>query len=135
MKSVIAAMLLWIGANTTYNVDLPPPDIRLVPQDELEQIYSQGKGTPTHLHGFYDTVEDIIYLPDTFKQHDPWSQGVLLHELIHYVQDQNKAKFSCNNEMEKETWPLQKQYLLEYHEYVWEYDELWFTVISNCSYH
>jgi len=133
MKSLIAAMLLWIGANTNYNVDLPYPDIRLVPQEELEHIYSEGKGTPNHLHGFYDTVEDIIYLPDTFKRYDPWSQGVLLHELIHYVQDQNEAKFQCNNAMEREAWPLQKKFLLEHHGYVWDYDEFWFFMISTCG--
>jgi hypothetical protein len=135
MKSLIAAMLLWIGANTGYDVDLPHPVIKIVTQQELERIYSKGAGTENHLHGFYDRKEDIIYLPDTWKQYDPWSQGVLLHELVHYVQDQNQAKFQCTNEMEKESWPLQKQYLLEYHGYVWDYDELWFAVISNCSYH
>jgi len=128
-------MLLWIGANTGYDVDLPHPLIKTVTQQELERIYSNGAGTENHLHGFYDRKEDIIYLPDTWKQYDAWSQGVLLHELIHYVQDQNQAKFQCTNEMEKEAWPLQKQYLLEYHGYVWDYDELWFAVISNCSYH
>jgi hypothetical protein len=128
-------MLLWIGANTGYDVDLPHPVIKIVTQQELERIYSKGAGTENHLHGFYDRKEDIIYLPDTWKQYDPWSQGVLLHELVHYVQDQNQAKFQCTNEMEKELWPLQKQYLLEYHGYVWDYDELWFAVISNCSYH
>jgi hypothetical protein len=133
MKSLIAALLLWIGANTNYNVDLPHPVIKTVTQQELEMIYSKGAGTDNHLHGFYDTKADIIYLPDTWKQYDPWSQGVLLHELVHYVQDQNQAKFQCNNAMELESWPLQKKFLWEYHGYEWNYDEFWYFMISTCG--
>ena len=132
MKSLIASMLLWIGANTNYNVDLPHPDIKLLPQQEMEHIYSQGMEMSSHLHGFYDTKKDIIYLPDTFELHDPWQQGVLLHELLHYVQDQNEAKFQCKNDMETEAWPLQKKFLLEYHDYDWEYDKFWFSMVSKC---
>ena len=48
MKSLIAAMLLWIGANTNYNVNLPHPDIRLVPQAEMEHIRKAIVGALPH---------------------------------------------------------------------------------------
>ena len=135
MKSVIAAMLLFIGANTDYNVDLQHPVITQLPQAELERIYSHGKGMKgSELHAFYDTKADIIYLPDTFNIHDAWHKGILLHELLHYVQDQNDAKFACKAAMESEAWPLQRKYLLERHGLKWDYDELWFRVISACNY-
>lgn len=134
MKSVIAAMLLWIGANTNYNVNLSHPDIQFLPQQQLEMIYSHGRGmNGSELHAFYDTKEDVIYLPDTFNIHSAWHKGVLLHELLHYVQDQNDAKFPCNAKMEAEAWPLQKQYLLEMHGVTWDYDVMWFKMISECS--
>ena len=31
MKSLIASLLLWIGAETSYNVDLPHPEIIQIP--------------------------------------------------------------------------------------------------------
>lgn len=133
MKEIITAMLLFIGANTSYNVDLPDPVIKLVPQEKMEMIYTHGKGLQgSTLHAFYDTKHDIIYLPDTFNIHDPWEKGVLIHELLHYVQDQNQAKFECSSKMEAEAWPLQKKYLLEIHGINWKYDELWFKMISEC---
>jgi hypothetical protein len=133
MKSVIAAMLLYIGANTNYNADLPHPVIRQLPQQQLEMIYSHGRGMQgSELHAFYDTKHDIIYLPDTFNIHDVWQKGVLIHELLHYVQDQNQAKFECSAKMEAEAWPLQQKYLLEMHGVNWKYDELWFKMISEC---
>lgn len=135
MKSVLAAMLLFIGANTSYDVDLKHPEILYLSQAELEHIYTKGKGMKgSTLHGFYDLKNDRIYLPDTFDIHDPWHKGVLIHELLHYVQDQNNARFDCNAEMEAEAWPLQKKYLLTVHGVVWEYDEMWFRFISSCGY-
>ena len=133
MKAIITAMLLWIGANTGYNVDLPHPTVTFLPQKQLEMLYSHGRGmNGAELHAFYDTVDDVIYLPDTFNMYDVWQKGVLLHELLHYVQDQNKAKFQCSAKMEAEAWPLQKKYLLEMHGVKWEYDGLWFKIISEC---
>lgn len=131
----MAAMLLWIGANTNYNVDLPHPAIVQLDQTALEQAYTQGRGLGkgTHLHGFYDLATDTIYLPKDFNPHDAWHQGILLHELTHYVQDLNQVKVRCNAELERDAWPLQKKYLLEMHGVEWHYDELWFKLISSCS--
>jgi hypothetical protein len=134
MKSVIAALLLWIGANTSYDVNLQHPTIKIMPQHEMELMYSKGKGMSkgSTLHAFYDLKKDIIYLPDSFDLYDPWHKAVLLHELIHFVQDQNQAVFECNAQMEAESWPLQQKYLLEMHGIKWEYDTMWFRMISTC---
>jgi len=37
--------------------------------------------------------------------------------------------------MEKDAWPLQKKYLKEVHNYIWDYDILWYMVISDCGQH
>ena len=50
-----------------------------------------------------------------------------------YVQDMNNIKFECVAEMEKEAWPLQKEYLKDIHKFDWNYDELWHLVISGCG--
>lgn len=134
MKSVIAAMLLFIGANTNYPVDLEHPRVKLLPQETLEMIFTKGKGLQgSELHAFYDKRNDTIYLPDTFDLHDPWQKGVLFHELMHYVQDQSGAKFECSAAMEEETYPLQQKYLLEVHGLVWNYDKLWHKLVSSCD--
>ena len=74
-----------------------------------------------------------INLRDTWNIHDPFDKSVLLHELIHYVQDLNEVKFDCVQQMEAEAWPLQKKYLLQYHGVDWEYDTLWFFFVSTCG--
>jgi hypothetical protein len=135
MKELIISLLLFIGAETNYNTDLPHPTILFLPQDQLESKYNADAGTDNtnDLWGFYDLKKNEINLRDTWNIHDPFDKSVLLHELIHYVQDLNEVKFDCVQQMEAEAWPLQKKYLLQYHGVDWEYDTLWFFFVSTCG--
>ena len=55
MKTLIAFLLIWIGTETNYNVDLPHPEIRLLSQVELERVYYGDNKNPTgQLHALYD---------------------------------------------------------------------------------
>ena len=90
MKELIAFLLLWIGAETNYNVNLETPRVVQLTQQELNTMYYTEDTHPSgHLHAFYDPKTDTIYLNKYFNIHDPFQKGVLLHELIHYVQDSN----------------------------------------------
>ena len=137
MKTVIAFLLLWIGTETNYNVDLPHPNIIMMSQHELNvKFYGGEKKGNGKLHAFYDPRNDTIYLNEEFDMHNPWDKGVLLHELLHYVIDMNGAvgkKFACMRETELEVYPLQEKYLLEVHGIVFEYDELYVKLQSACN--
>ena len=133
MKEIIMALMIWIGANTNYNVDVPVPKLWFLTQEQLEQAYYGDKEYEgTILYGFYNIKLNLIAIPDTWDRTDPWDQSVLLHEMIHYLQDVNQIEYPCIEEMEKDTWPLQKQYLKEEHNFDWDYDKLWHLLISNC---
>ena len=131
MKELIAFLLLWIGAETNYNVNLETPRVVQLTQQELNTMYYTEDTHPSgHLHAFYDPKTDTIYLNKYFNIHDPFQKGVLLHELIHYVQDSNDVigpgkPFECMRALEEEAYPLQQKYLLEVHGIAWDYDELW----------
>ena len=133
MKEIIMALMIWLGANTNFNVDVPVPKVLFVTQDQLEQAYYGGeKYEGVTLHGFYDTKLNLIILPDTWDRREGWDLSVLLHEIVHYVQDMNRVTFKCLQEMEKDTWPLQQKYLKEVHNIDWEYDKLWYVLSSTC---
>ena len=134
MKELILALFLFISTETNYNTNnLEVPEIRFLPQNELDAQYTKESSPPgNELFAFYDLKRDIIYLRDTWDIHNPWSKSVLLHELIHYVQDKNNIAFECTAEMEQQAWPLQKKYLRQYHGVTWNYDELWHLLISTC---
>ena len=126
--------MLWIGANTGYNVDLSLPDVIRMDRAPLEYQYFQGKVPKnSDVHGFYNLKDKKIYIRGEYPLGHPWAQGLLLHELLHYVQDMNKEVFQCVAEMEKDVWPLQQKYLKDVHDFDWNYDELWYLTVSNCA--
>ena len=134
MKEIITALMIWLGANSDFNVNMDIPTVIFLPQDQMEQQYYGGKKhSDINLHAFYDTENDIIVLPDTWDRREPWDLSVLLHEIIHYVQDQNEVRFNCVQEMEVKTWPLQQKYLQQVHDVDWDYDLLWHHMVSHCT--
>ena len=62
--------------------------------------YKDNEHEPNNLHGMYNKEEDVIILPDTWDIRNPWDQGVLLHEMVHYYQDVNEMKFEKKDEVE-----------------------------------
>ena len=134
MKEILTALMIWISANTYYNTDHPLPTVVFLPQEEMNSMYYKDNDhEPDSLHGMYDKDNDVIILPDDWDKRKAWDQAVLLHEMIHYYQDMNKMKFNCTQEMEKDSWPIQQFYLKSVHNYDWDYDQLWYIMISACS--
>ena len=136
MTEILTALMIWLGANTTLDTNHDIPKVLFLPQAQMEKLYypEEQENLPNNkLHGLYDTESDTIILLDTWDRRKPWDMAVLLHEMVHYLQDMNNLKFECTAEMERDAWPIQKQYLKEQHDYVWDYDRLWYTVISTCS--
>ena len=133
MKEILTALMIWISANTFYNTDHPLPNVIFLKQAEMNALYyKDNEHEPNDLHGMYNKEENVIILPDTWDIRNPWDQGVLLHEMVHYYQDVNEMKFDCSQEMEQDAWPIQQFYLKKVHNYDWDYDQLWYMMISTC---
>ena len=135
MKEILTALMIWLGANTSFDTNHDIPNVLFLSQTQMEQMFYKGNDKmPNTLHGLYDQESDTIILPDTWDRRKAWDLGVLLHEMVHYLQDQNNMDFNCTAEMERESWPIQQRYLKEQHDYAWDYDGLWYAVISTCNY-
>ena len=134
MKEILTALMLWLSANTPFQAHPELPKVVFLPIETMEQMfYGDNEYEPDQLRGMYNKDIDTIYLPDDWNRNSAWDMGVLVHEMVHYLQDQNEMKFNCSNEMEKMAWPIQQFYLKKVHDYDWDYDQLWFLVISNCN--
>ncbi len=127
--------MIWLGANTPFDTNHDIPNVLFLTQSQMEELYyvEDQEKFPNQLHGLYNRENNTIVLPDTWDRRKPWDLGVLIHEMVHYLQDVNQLEFECTAQMEKEAWPIQKQYLKEQHNYDWDYDQLWFLVVSNCN--
>ena len=106
MKEILTALMIWLGANTPFSTNFDIPVVMFLPQEEMNSMYyKDNEHEQKSLHGMYDQENDIIYLPDDWDRRSAWDMGVLVHEMVHYLQDMNEMKFACSAEMEKMAWP------------------------------
>jgi hypothetical protein len=134
MKEIVTAIMIWLGANTQFDTNHDIPTIIFLPQEKLNSMYfNDNDHDPESLHGMYNKKKNIIYLRDDWDRRDPWDLGVLTHEIVHYLQDMNEMRFACTREMERDAWPIQKDYLKKVHKFDWNYDQLWYIMISTCD--
>jgi hypothetical protein len=59
----------------------------------------------------YDTANEFIYLPHGWTGRSPAEMSVLVHEMVHHLQNRAKLKYSCPQEREKLAYIAQEQWL------------------------
>ena len=90
--------------------------VRSISLQELQEIACDGAACP--IQAFYHKEEKIIYLSKQLDYEDELHRSILLHELVHYVQDVTgkwlPEQSDCRSGMrrELEAFRLQERYLL-----------------------
>jgi len=114
MTDTIAALLIWIGSQTGYDIRLQQPNIVMTEHFNMCQLYGikhKKSCEILKLKGFYN--KDLtIYLHPNFTINNKIDKARLVHELVHYVQWYNaKNKTTCLGELEVEAYRLQDKWL------------------------
>ena len=120
MYAFISGALLWVTAQFGYQGALPAPFVQRATQAEMVQV--AGATDPSarqhirdhglRLGGIYIPDSDKIYLLERLDLDDPRDQSILVHELVHYVQDQLGVS-GTPEQMETQAYALQDQWLRE----------------------
>jgi hypothetical protein len=86
LKALIASLLAWMNIHAGYQLPAQHPEIISVPHTVLEQMACTG---PCPIMGLYPD-DGVVYLDEDLSlETNACAQSVLLHELVHYVQDVN----------------------------------------------
>jgi hypothetical protein len=110
----VAELVRWIAAHSEYPAQLvtQPRFVFLAPEAIRHRFsnYAMGYSGDTSDVRAAQTREAII-LPDTFQLgRDDY---MLLHELVHLLQDQTGKKFECPALREREAYELQTKFVAE----------------------
>ena len=112
MAELILSLIVWIGANSEYEVDFPQPIVVMTTQHNMCELFGISDKflcEISGLKGFYN--EDMtIYLGTDFDQNDSHHVSRLLHELVHYVQYKNGEDYLCRGNLEVEAYDLQDEW-------------------------
>jgi hypothetical protein len=114
MRQRVEELVRWISANSDY-----PPTLKRLPQFVFLAPETIRHGFSSSSLGYsVDTssvraaqVKGTIYLPNTFALgRDDY---MLLHELVHHLQDESGRKFECLAMREREAYALQMAFVQE----------------------
>jgi hypothetical protein len=118
-------MLAEIEAWLSRHFDLPMPAIEprveLVPPARISALryrafnrYNQdanvGPGADTTV-SVYDDATHTIYLPEGWHGIKPAEMSVLVHEMVHHMQNERKLKYDCPQAREKLAYAAQALWL------------------------
>ena len=117
-------MIAWIALNTSYDlltVYNAPPTVSFCEVGEVIEYEQADLLVDAVLLAAYDREKRHIFLTHPWSPLNYFDQSVLLHELIHDVQLQNKD-WDCVGAPELEAYQLQDKWLFEHgiiHQFNW----------------
>jgi hypothetical protein len=120
---MVAEIADWIVAN----FELPPPRsapaVAFASQVELMRLRTQDRAqwqgfkydddpaSQRNVVAVYDTATSTIYLPPNWTGITPADQSVLVHEMVHHLQNMAKLKHECPEAREKVAYLAQDAWL------------------------
>lgn len=111
---MVVQLIAALHGLTGHAVPAAVPAVELVPQATLAQM---ACGQPCGVQGWYGG-KMVVYLDDRLDPQDNlWDRGILAHELVHYMQEQDGAfgtTPTCERwlEREREAYDAQRDWLL-----------------------
>lgn len=101
-------------ANSTFK-DVPSfPDLVFLEQEQLNALHLGGFSSSTDITvvSFYDRSSRSIYLPTRWSGRSPEELSMLIHEMVHFLQDREGRKFACPEQQEEEAFAVQERWLV-----------------------
>ncbi len=116
MNTLIKVLLVWISGVTGLPVGTEVPAVRFEAPARIQEFInprqSRLSSAPIEFAlAYYDTRRDEIVLPRGWRPDDPFDVSILVHELVHFMQDEAGRRYPCPGAREKEAYAAQEAWL------------------------
>ena len=122
---LVQALVTWISEN----FDLPTaaqPRIQFVTQHRLAALHARAAEPQTNsalandqdIVAVYDDSTQTIYLAADWNGSTPGEMSVLVHEMVHHLQNHPSVTFECPQQREKAAYAAQERWLNEFNQTV-----------------
>ena len=129
MDALLTAMVIWISANYALPASLEHPRIERVASIEMAGLRTKGllsalarqASVIEVQESFFEKRRDVvalyndqtrtIYLSDKWTGATPSELSVLVHEMVHHLQNEAGAAYECPAEREKLAYEAQDKWL------------------------
>jgi hypothetical protein len=116
MNEILATMMSWAILLTGYPAPAALPEMAMVPHSYLDKAACYGH--KCKVLGWFPPGRTIYLDARLDPQASLYASSVLLHELVHYLQQESGkyGKPSCEAamEMEREAYAVQREYFVRY---------------------
>jgi hypothetical protein len=129
MEPLLTTIVLWLSINFGLTANYEPPRIEYVPPAKMAAVrYSRlaalrpdrfaseaGRSAPAEVgqdvNAIYDDLSRTLYLPERWTSGNPAHVSLLVHEMVHHLQNLAGEKFMCAQEREKDAYKAQRAWL------------------------
>jgi hypothetical protein len=129
MDALLTAIVIWLAANYDLPAVFDHPRIERVPSVEMTTLRYKGLLTAhrreisviriqeaSHekmrdLVAIYNDRTNTIYLSDKWAERTPAELSVLVHEMVHHLQNKAGIVYECPAEREKLAYEAQEKWL------------------------
>ncbi len=140
-KELAQTMLDWLQKNTTFDLqNLKAPDIATLSSRNIARMAFGGNipkavdPEKLKIYGLYNFHHKTVYLLDSIDLNTTSGKGILLHELVHYIQYETgmDKDAACMHELEALAYRLEARFLDE-HQHRHGITQKHISKVSQCS--
>jgi hypothetical protein len=153
MEPLLTTIVLWLAVNFGLTASYEHPRVEFVPPAKMAEVrYNRlaavrpqrfaseaGRSAPPEIgqdvNAIYDDFSRIVYLRERWNSASPADVSVLVHEMVHHLQNIAGEKFLCPQEREKDAYRAQRAWLALFDrtiEQEFEIDPMTVLVRTNC---
>ena len=112
MNALLAAIVTWLAMNFGLPANYVFPTVRYLSQKEI-YLARYGTTEPRFwpVAAIYDIPNNTIILPHGWTPTSPTDVSVLVHEMVHHLQNKAGLKYACNEEREAVAYAAQERWL------------------------
>jgi hypothetical protein len=150
MEALLTTIVLWLSANFGLPANYDCPRVEFVPATTIVALRYKPFGggqlqmgmvpslqNQRQVVSVYDDRSKTIYLPEDWKGNTPAELSILVHEMVHHLQNIGKLKFECPQEREQDAYKAQELWLRLFGRDLlrdFELDQFTLLVSTKCGY-
>ncbi len=142
MNMLIRVLLVWINGVTGLPVGDKLPSIRLESPATIQEFVNPEQSHPNDAQieqalAYFDTRRDEIVLRRGWQPDNPFDVSILVHELVHFMQDEAGRLYPCPGAREKDAYAAQEAWLksqgIDLDNVEMPLDRMFVLVVTSCA--
>lgn len=116
MKALLTAIVTWLSVNFGLPAIYQHPQVMLLPKTEIA-LHRYGATQPigdSAVLAVYDDRANTIILPKGWTGRTPAELSILVHEMVHHLQNKGGLKYLCPSAREALAYAAQEKWLEQF---------------------